>query len=145
MEGQFAPGSELQEVKFAQQKQGPLFLHRVAERTGRQCHRCDRRTDLLDAKGKPIKQESWTIAYVDSEEQTKEDGTAENAIDGQAASFWHTQWGDDRPGHPHRLVIDLGRTSTLAGFRYLPRPGAGNVGGRIKDYRIYVDDGLIQQ
>ena len=138
-------GSHLQEVQFSQPKQGRYFCIATESAHDGMPFAAIAELSLLDPSGKPLNQESWTIAYVDSEEQSREDGTAENAIDGQAASFWHTQWGDDRPGHPHRLVIDLGRTSTLAGFRYLPRPGAGNVGGRIKDYRIYVDDGLIQQ
>ncbi|HWH72583.1 MAG TPA: discoidin domain-containing protein, partial [Candidatus Sulfotelmatobacter sp.] len=101
--------------------------------------------DLLDAAGKPLSHEGWTIAYVDSEEREREDGTAENAIDGQVANFWHTQWGGASPNHPHRLVLDLGQTREIAGFRYVPRQGAGAVGGRIKEYRIYVGDGLVRK
>ena len=101
--------------------------------------------DLVDATGRPLSHEGWTIAYVDSEERAQEDGTAENAIDGQTANFWHTEWSGAQPAPPHRLVLDLGQTRTVAGFRYTPRQGAGAVGGRIKDYRIYVGDGLIQR
>ena len=43
------------------------------------------------------------------------------------------------------MVLDLGQTRTLTGFRYVPRQGNANVGGRIKDYRIYVGDDLIQR
>ena len=50
--------------------------------------------DLLDDSGKPLSHEGWTMAFVDSEERDREDGTAENAIDGQTANFWHTQWGN---------------------------------------------------
>ncbi len=95
--------------------------------------------------GKPISHEGWKIAYADSEEHAREDGSAENAIDGQTANFWHTQWGDAQPDHPHRLIIDLGQSQTITGFRYTPRQGAGNVGGRIKNYKIYVGDTLIQK
>jgi beta-galactosidase len=82
---------------------------------------------------------------VDSEERAKEDGTAENAIDGQTANFWHSEWGAAQPGHPHRLILDLGQSREVHGFRYVPRQGTGAVGGRIKDYRIYVGDGLVKK
>jgi len=88
--------------------------------------------------------EGWTIAYVDSEEREQADGTAENAIDGQTANFWHTQWGATQPGYPHRLIIDLAQTRTVGGFRYVPRQGAADVTGRIKDYRIFVADHLVK-
>ena len=100
---------------------------------------------MLDDSGKSLSHEGWTIAYVDSEERTQEDGSAENAIDGQTANFWHTEWSAVQPNHPHRLILDLGRTQTIGGFRYTPRQGGGNVGGRVKEYRIYVGDGLVQR
>ncbi len=99
--------------------------------------------DLLDADGKSISHDGWTIAYVDSEERAAEDGSAENAIDGQTANFWHTEWKNASPDHPHELVLNLGKSQTISGFRYVPRQG--NDSGRIKDYRIYVGDGLVQK
>jgi len=42
------------------------------------------------------------------------------------------------------LVIDLGQTVVISGFRYTPRPGNGLVGGRIKDYRVYVGASLAK-
>ena len=99
----------------------------------------------MDASGKPLSHEGWTVAYVDSEEREREDGSAENAIDGQTANFWHTQWGSTSPNHPHRLALDLGRRQSISGFRYVPRQGAGDVGGRIKDFRIYFGDDLIRK
>jgi beta-galactosidase len=97
---------------------------------------------LLDGNGKPLSHEGWTIAYVDSEERDREDGTAENAIDGQTANFWHTQWGNAQPPQPHQLVLDLGKSQRISGFRYVPRQSQG--AGRIKDYRVFVGDKLIQ-
>ena len=99
--------------------------------------------DLLDAQGNPISHDGWTVAYVDSEERTAEDGAAENAIDGQTANFWHTEWKNASPDYPHRLILNLGQSQTISGFRYVPRQGEG--GGRIKDYRIYVGDDLIKK
>ena len=90
-----------------------------------------------------ISHNGWTIAYVDSEERAGEDGTAENAIDGQTANYWHTEWKNNSPGYPHRLVLNLGQAQTIAGFRYVPRQSEG--AGRIKDYRIYVGDNLVEK
>jgi beta-galactosidase len=99
--------------------------------------------DLLDADGKPIRHDGWTVAYVDSEERAGEDGSAENAIDGQTANFWHTEWSAAQPNHPHQLVLNLGKSHAISGFRYVPRQSEG--GGRIKDYRVYVGDNLVQK
>jgi hypothetical protein len=38
-------------------------------------------------------------------------------------------------------VIDFGRSVPIFGLRYLPRQSPG--GGFIKDFRIYVGDGLV--
>jgi beta-galactosidase len=95
---------------------------------------------LLDADGKPLDATNLRVAAVDSEEKEREDGSAGNAIDGQTANFWHTEWGAAQPNHPHQLVLDLGGQHSIGGFRYTPRPGGANVGGRIKNYRIYIGD-----
>jgi beta-galactosidase len=42
-------------------------------------------------------------------------------------------------------VLDLGKPQTVSGFQYVPRQGGDGVGGRIKDYRVYVGDNLIQK
>ena len=100
--------------------------------------------DLIDADGKSVSHEGWKVAYVDSEERASEDGTAENAIDGQTANYWHTEWSGAQPVQPHRLILDLGKSQPIAGFRYVPRQGGDAVDGRIKDYRIYIGDGLVK-
>ena len=143
--GSFPPGAAMQEIKFTKAAKGRFFcLESLNAQDGKQ-FAAVAELELLDDSGKRLSHEGWTIAYVDSEERDKEDGTAENAIDGQTANFWHTQWGSAQPNHPHRLVINLVQTRTVGGFRYTPRQGEGSVGGRIKDYRIYVGDGLIEK
>jgi beta-galactosidase len=143
--GQFNPGAETQEIHFAKPAAGRYFcLESLSAQDGKP-YAAVAELDLLDEAGKPLSHEGWTIAYVDSEEREKEDGSAENAIDGQTVNYWHTQWGAAQPGHPHRLALDLGRTRVVSGFRYVPRQGGEGVGGRIKDYRIYVGDNLIRR
>jgi beta-galactosidase len=143
LEAQFAPGSQMQEINFEPPARGRFFCLESLSAFDGKPFAAVAELDLLDPSGKPLSHEGWTIAYVDSEERDKEDGTAENAIDGQTANYWHTQWGAAQPNHPHQLVIDLGKSQTLSGFRYVPRQGTG--GGRIKDYRVYVGDNLIQK
>ena len=75
--------------------------------------------------------------------QLGEDGAAENAIDGQTANFWHTEWKNAQPDFPHQLILNLGKSQTISGFRYVPRQGDG--GGHIKNYRIFIGDNLIQK
>lgn len=137
----FAAGAAQQDVKFAASAKGRFFCLETLSAQDGQPYAAIAELELLDADGKPLSHEGWTVAYVDSEERAKEDGTAENAIDGQTANFWHTEWSDKKPNHPHRLILDLGQSREVAGFRYTPRQGQG--GGRIKDYKVYVGDGLV--
>ena len=137
----FIPGAAQMDVKLNAPAKGRYFCFESFSAHDGQPYAAIAELSLLDAAGQQISTEGWTIAYVDSEERAKEDGTAENAIDGQTANFWHTEWSDKKPAHPHRLILDLGQSREIAGFRYVPRQGQG--GGRIKDYRIYVGDGLV--
>jgi len=142
--GQFQPGDHAQEIRFTANSVGRyVCLESLNAHDGRP-FAAIAELDLLDEFGKPLNHEGWTIAYVDSEERTREDGSADNAIDGQTASFWHTQWGDAQPGHPHRLVLDLGHSRTVSGLRCIPRQGPSTARGRIRDFRMYVGDGLIR-
>ena len=141
----FEPGTALQEVRLDAPAKGRYFCIESLNAFDGKPYAAIGELDVLDRSGKPISHDGWSVAYVDSEEREKEDGTAENAIDGQTANYWHTQWGSAQPNHPHRFVIDFGKSQTVSGFRYVPRQGSGDVGGRIKDYRIYVGDNLVQR
>ena len=141
--GSFPPGDKLQLIEFPQVVSGRFVCLESLSAHGDQPYAAAAEIDLMDANGKPLSHEGWTIAYVDSEERESEDGTAENAIDGQTANHWHTEWANSKPKHPHQLVIDLGKTQRLSGFRYVPRSGYLGIGGRIKDYRIYVGKDLV--
>jgi beta-galactosidase len=143
--GSFAAGTSAQDVKFASPAKGRFFCLESLNAQDGKPYAAIAELDLLDESGRPLSHEGWTIAYVDSEERTQEDGSAENAIDGQTANFWHTEWSATQPNHPHRLILDLGQSRTIAGVRYVPRQGGGSVGGRIKDYRVFIGDGLVRR
>jgi beta-galactosidase len=141
--GSFAPGADTQEIKFAAPATGKYFCLESLNAQDGKPYAAVAELDLLDTEGNAISHNGWTIAYVDSEEREGEDGAAENAIDGQTANFWHTEWKNNSPDHPHRLILNLGKAQVISGFRYVPRQSEG--GGRIKDYRIYVGDDLVQK
>lgn len=142
--GQFAPGSATQDVRFSQAARGRQLCLEVLDTFDGQPHAAIAELALLDALGKPLSQTAWTIAYASSEEARKEDGSALNAINGQATDHWHTAYSPGaRPALPARLILDLGGPADIAGLRYTPRQGPDTVTGRIRRYRVYVADRLV--
>jgi len=92
-----------------------------------------------------VPQSGWTLRYVDSQETAGENGAAQNAFDGNPATFWMTQWspwGSTAAPLPHEIQIDLGKRYTLTRVRYLPRQDEW-LNGNIKTAEIYVsEDGV---
>lgn len=141
---QFLVKTQMQEVKFETPVTGRYFcLETLSAHDGR-AYAAVAELELLDPDGDVMDRSGWKIAYADSEEHERENSSAENAIDGDPKTFWHTQWRSAAPGHPHHLIIDLGSSRAIGGFGYLARPGSGGEGGRIKDYRVYVGDNLLE-
>jgi beta-galactosidase len=146
-EGEFAPGSATQDVRFAAVARGAQLCIEALDGFDGKPHAAIAELALLNAAGKPVNQTAWTIAYASSEELRKEDGSALNAINGQATDYWHSAYGG--PGvpaaYPHRLILDLGAVADVAGLRYTPRQGPDGVTGRIRRYRVYVGEKLVSE
>jgi HEAT repeat protein len=85
-----------------------------------------------------IPRTGWKILSCSSENTQGEDERAVLAIDGNPATFWHTQWSGATPGHPHHLAIDLGEDVEINGFTYLPRQDGRQERGVIGAYEVYV-------
>ncbi len=84
----------------------------------------------------------WRVLYVDSQETSCTNEAATNAIDGNPATMWHTQWCNSAPPTPHEIQIDLGANYTISGFQYLPRQDNYSA-GNIANYEFYVSmDGV---
>lgn len=65
----------------------------------------------------------------------------ENALDGNEATLWHTQWSAGHNRADHWLMIDYGKEYMVDGFRYQPRTSQTN--GIITEYKIEVStDGV---
>ncbi len=58
----------------------------------------------------------------------------EAAVDGDPATFWHTEWQSGAKRLPATLAIDLGAEAGIRGFSYVPRQDMNR--GRIDRYRI---------
>ena len=91
-----------------------------------------------------IRKDGWRVVRATSEETEAVDGRAIHAFDDDPTTCWHTRCtvGPSVPpaardaGMPHEIVIDLGESYDVVGFRCLPRGGVGDV----KDCRFYVSD-----
>jgi hypothetical protein len=79
------------------------------------------------------------VVKADSEETSGQDGRAENAVDGNPNTYWHTEWNGKGPGLPHEIIIELVPPCVITGFTYLPRQDASDH-GTIKDYEFYLCD-----
>lgn len=84
--------------------------------------------DLLD-----LDKSEWRVVRADSVQPGE--GEMEHAIDGDPATFWHTNWSTTQDPMPHEIDVDLGRTLNLVGFRYLGRQDSAN--GRIDRYEFF--------
>jgi hypothetical protein len=84
-----------------------------------------------------IPQQQMRVVSVDSQELGGENGTATNALDGNSATLWVTEWAQRTAPLPHTLVLDLGASYQVDGLRYMPRQD-GNPNGTMAGYEFYV-------
>jgi beta-galactosidase len=141
LEGMFSPVAQWQTASFPSPVQGRyVCLEAVNSHSGpanAEFTTCAE-LGLLGVGGVELDRGDWKVLYADSEEVLAENGGAENVLDADPATFWHTEWDRTKAPLPHHLVIDLGREREVAGLRYLPRANSEN--GRIKNYRIHLSD-----
>lgn len=132
--GTFTQSNGWQNVKFANTVNGRYFcLNAISNYDGNNIASIAE-LDVLDKNGKPVSREKWKIVYADSEETRSGNRTADKVYDLQESTFWQTV---DNTSFPHQIVIDLGDTYEVSGFRMLPR-AEKEVPGVIKDYTVYV-------
>jgi hypothetical protein len=79
------------------------------------------------------------ITMVDSQAPGHE---AQNAIDDNPNTIWHTSWQPTPKPYPHEIQIELPEPIAIKGLKYTPRQDQSN--GWISEYQVYVsDDGKI--
>ena len=134
----FAGGTAWKDVTFAQVQQGRYFcLEALNSQNEKDVLTSIAELELIGENGTPISSLKWKVLYADSEETTASNSSADKVYDNQESTFWQSQSVGGKPKHPHQIVIDLGESFKIKGFRYLPRADK-NESGNIKDYRIFV-------
>ena len=133
-EGSFAPGNGWQTVKLASPRKGRyVAIEGLNAHDGKQLAAIAE-LYVLDAGGKRLSREPWTVKYADSEDVSGGNYMADKVFDLQESTYWQT---DRRAKFPHVVVIDLGSEQTVTAVEYLPRAEQGAPAG-LKDYRVYV-------
>ena len=95
---------------------------------------------IADQDRNNLDRSAWKVHFTDSfEPNTTYDTRPECAIDGNRTTWWHSQWLNGIPNHPHELQINLGKPSTFQSFRYLPAIIVNN-NGMIGDYELYTSN-----
>ena len=138
--GQFRPEPEWQTVPFDRPATGRYLALEALDSHDGKPFAAIAELDATDAHGEVLSKATWKILWSDSEETSAESGNAENMLDGQPNTHWHSAYSPAPAAYPHRVVIDLGSSQTLGGIRYLPRAGDNKKPGRIKNYRVYLND-----
>ena len=90
-----------------------------------------------------VKRTHWKVLRVDSEETQRENGSANNARDGNPSTIWHTEWSEREAPYPHEIVIDLGAKVSATAIRLLPRQG-GARNGLPKAVSVWLSNELDQ-
>jgi len=142
--GSFPQGPEPQKVMLATPVKGRQFCLESLDAHNKSRDASIAELDILDANGQSLPHSAWSIIHADSQETAAEDGGVLNAIDGQTANHWISGHSGTKPSHPHRIVIDFGKSETVGGFLYTPRPGDDKTPGRIQNYQIFIGDTLAK-
>ena len=96
-------------------------------------HSCICEIELIDESGNIINKDKWNIVFTNTE--ALGEGVADDMIDSDEKTYWHSAWRKDVKPLPHQVIIDLGNIRTVKGFRILTRDV--NLPGCIKDFRLY--------
>ena len=88
--------------------------------------------NVLGTPAPTLDRTNWSVT-ADSQETRAPNNNANNVLDGDNATIWSTKYlGGIIAPLPHYITIDMKKTETVSGVRYLPRPGAtrdGTIGG----------------
>lgn len=90
---------------------------------------------LTPSAGAVMRRLGARVVRADSQQPMYE---AENLLDDDPATMWHTTWGDQAAPFPHEVVIGFDRPVKLAAVVLQPRQDQSN--GWIRDYRIELSD-----
>ena len=79
----------------------------------------------------PYAKSNWSILSFSSQEATGEgppNGLASAVIDGNPATYWHSQWKGTAAAPPHWIIVDIGKAVVINGFVFTQRAnGSRNI------------------
>lgn len=133
--GVFKKENGWQEVKFGKTFTGKFFCLKAISNYDRNNVASIAEFDILDEHGSPIPREKWKIAFVNSEEITNGNYTADKIFDLQESTYWRTA---NDMKFPHQIIIKIGDGEyKISGFRMLPR-AEKRIPGLIKEYTVSI-------
>ncbi|MBC7915332.1 MAG: beta-galactosidase [Pyrinomonadaceae bacterium] len=136
--GSFVPGEGWKEVKFGKLVQGRyLCFEALNSQDPKDITTTLAELELIAEDGSSVSRLKWKVLYADSEETTASNSSADKVYDQQESTFWQSQSVGAKPKHPHQIVLDLGETIKVSGFKYLPRSDKKTL-GMVKDYRVFI-------
>ncbi|MDB5193981.1 MAG: beta-galactosidase [Segetibacter sp.] len=136
--GTFDEGAGWKEVTFASAVQGRYFcFEALSAQKQKDPLTTLAELEIIGEDGNDLSTLKWKVVYASSEEVTAGNYGADKIYDQQESTFWQSQSIGAKPSHPHKLVLDLGSTQTIKGFRYLPRSDK-KTDGMIKNYRVLI-------
>jgi galactose oxidase len=132
--GTFADDATLKTVAIATVVTRFVRLRALSEAGNRTTKSAAAEINLLGGTDPALPRTGWT-ATADSQETAGEDGRGVNALDGNNATYWHTQWQAASPPHPHEIQLDLGRAGSVSCVYYRPRQNSPR--GRIATFEVH--------
>ncbi|MCM1152834.1 MAG: beta-galactosidase [Muribaculum sp.] len=133
-QGTFRKGNGWQTVKFKEPGKGRYLCVEMLSSISGETVAAIAELYVTDEHGRRLPREDWKVVYVDSEDASSGNHTADKAYDLQESTYWASE---PSLSFPHTLVIDLGKETKVGGIEYLPRMES-NVPGAIGDYQIYI-------
>jgi galactose oxidase len=82
--------------------------------------------------GNQLSTAGWTVTA----DSAQDGNPASNVLDGNTATFWHTEFSPVEVPLPHTIIIDMNNINVLDGVTYLPRQD-GNYNGNIGEHEVY--------
>ena len=89
--------------------------------------------------GKNLPRQGWSATASNSETTKSYDTSPRCVIDDDPVSWWHSQWVDNIPQHPHSVTLDMKNEKTISAIRYLPAVIVNN-NGMIGEYELHVSN-----
>ena len=95
---------------------------------------------ILNLLGKPSKsvgmdRKGWT-ATASSQEQNSENGSANNLLDGNLSSIWHTRYSPSFGEPPHWVLVDMKKDHSIRSFAWVQRQVGNN--GYLEKVKVYI-------